>query len=151
MLRHDDGRPFARGAVPIAIRPAGSEQTSLRIHVPVLVEGLQTEAMVDTGGVYLVLDPELATGLGLEPRDALESVRLLMRGSSCEGDLFRLSVAFAGIQDDAVEVEATAFIPRVAAGERWPLGTVLGFAGCLERLCFAVDPGANMFYFGDLS
>lgn len=151
MLRHDDGRPFARGAVPIAIRPAGSEQTSLRIHVPVLVEGLQTEAMVDTGGVYLVLDPDLASGLALRPEEALDRVRLHIRGNRWVGDLFRLSVVFPGSQGEAVTVEATAFIPRLAAEERWPGGSVLGFAGCLERLCFAVDPGANMFYFGDLS
>lgn len=151
MLFFDDGSRFAEGATSMRMASVGRDRASLRILVPIIVEGVQTEAVLDTGGVYLVCDPDLADALDLDPTGGVGRVRLLIRGEEWEGSLYRLSLMFPAVVGEGVQVEATAFVPRCRPGEPWPLGTIAGLTGCLERLRFAVDPRSDMFYFGDLS
>lgn len=47
-----------------------------------------------------------------------------------------------------LEVDATAFVPTLPSGERWPDPNFLGLSGFLERIRFAIDPAENAFYFG---
>jgi len=71
LLSFEDGRPFAHGACPFVYRPATERETVHRIFVPVQIEGIQTEAVVDTGGVYLVWN--LPSFMGLS--GCLERIR----------------------------------------------------------------------------
>jgi hypothetical protein len=60
LLRFEDGRPFAQGASTYLYRPATEREITPRIFVPVQIEDIQTETVIDTGGVYLVCHPEIA-------------------------------------------------------------------------------------------
>ena len=46
-------------------------------------------------------------------------------------------------EGESCEVDATLFVSR-----DWVYGNFVGYSGFLERIRFAVDPGANDFYFG---
>lgn len=52
-----DGRPFATGSVGYSYRPATERETVSRLIVQVEIEGVMTEAIVDTGGVFLICPP----------------------------------------------------------------------------------------------
>ena len=46
---------------------------------------------------------------------------------------------------DSVDVDSTVFV-----SPEWRAGNFIGYAGLLERIRFAVDPGTNAFLFGAL-
>ena len=143
-----DGGEFTTGVCPCASRAATEGERLTRLFVPVLVEGIATDAVVDTGGAYLIPDTQTAARLGLDPDDALGAGTLRVRGTRYHGTLHRVSLTFPALTGDDVTIEATAFVPDLSPSEVWPLPTYLGWQGCLERLRFAVDPVAELFFFG---
>lgn len=151
MLHFEDGRPFSQGASVFSYRPATEQDTTPRIIVSVQIEDVCTESAVDTGGVYLVCDPEIADLLELDLRDGLDATKLLIRGVEVRGALHRVSLTLLAQQGQSLELEVTAFIPCLQSDEPWYLPPVMGLVGCLERLRFAVDPTTDMFYFGSIS
>jgi len=124
--------------------------TTPRIIVAVQIGDFQTQAAVDTGGVYLVCDPEIPELLDLEQSTSLGMDDLVIRGYKYRGQLYRLPIKFPAEEGEGFELEVTAFIPRLGPGQEWHFPSFLGLQGCLEFLRFAVDPGANIFYFGPL-
>jgi hypothetical protein len=79
-----DGQPFATGATAYHYRPATAQETTPRLVLEVAIDGIVTQAMVDTGGLYLVCHPGLATQLHLEPsRRSVGHGRSSSVGSSC--------------------------------------------------------------------
>ena len=150
LLRFEDGRSFAQGACTFLYHPATEEDVTPRIIVAVQIEGLQTETVVDTGGVYLVCDPEIADLLDVDPARGLGIAELNIRGIKVSGSLHRLSLTLLAEQGQSIELEATAFVPRLQPNEPWKLPSFMGLMGCLERLRFAVDPSTDTFYFGAL-
>lgn len=121
-----------------------------RITIVVQIGGFQTQAVVDTGGVYLVCDPEIPDLLDLNSRASLGVDTLVIRGYEYVGDLYRLPIRLLAEEGESLELEVTAFIPYLSPGQEWQTPSFLGLQGCLEFLRFAVDPGANVFYFGPL-
>ena len=88
-----DGQPFATGATAYHYRPATAQETTPRLVLEVAIDGIVTPAMVDTGGLYLVCHPSLATQLHLEPAEAISGPRtLLFRGVLVQGRLYRLTL-----------------------------------------------------------
>jgi len=150
MLQFADGRPFATGVCPYWDLLSSERPGNPRIVVGVWIGGFQTQAVVDTGGVYLVCDPGMEDLLDLSPGTSLGVDTLLIRGYRYEGYLHRLRVTLLAEQGEDLELEVTAFIPHLALGQGWQFPSFLGLQGCLEFLRFAVDPGANAFYFGPL-
>lgn len=73
---------------------------------------------------------------------------LTVRGIKYQGQLYRLPIKFLAAEGESFELEVTAFIPHLEPGQEWLFPSFLGLQGCLEFLRFAVDPGANVFYFG---
>jgi hypothetical protein len=151
MLYTADGLPFSQGASTFLSRPATERERTDRIFVPLQIENVQTEAVVDTGGVYLVCHPEIAELIGLDPRDKIEDTALTIRGNTFRGDTQRLNVVLIASEGEGLEVEVTAFVPRLQPGQSWPWPSFMGFHGCLERVRFAVDPVTDTFYFGSIS
>lgn len=145
-----DGQPFATGATSYHYRPATAQETTPRLVLEVAIDGLVTQAMVDTGGLYLVCHPGLATQLYLNPAEAISGPRvLLFRGVLVQGRLYRLTLTLLAQAGDDLTVQATAFVPEPQEEESWgDLPSILGFYGCLERVRFAVDPRTETFFFG---
>ena len=65
-LTFPDGERFAIGATPYQYRPATAHETTPRIILEVEIDGIQTEAVMDTGGIYLVCSPWIARLLHVE-------------------------------------------------------------------------------------
>ena len=143
-----EGGAFTTGVCPCSNRAATKGEWLTRLFVPITVEGIATDAVVDTGGAYLIPDTETTARLGLDPNDSLGAGLLRVRGARYHGALHRVSLAFKPSAGEGLVVEATAFVPELAPGDVWPLPTYLGWHGCLERLRFAVDPVADQFFFG---
>ena len=150
MLQFADGRPFATGACPYWDQLSPEHAETPRIVVSIWVGGSQTQAVVDTGGVYLVCDPEISDLLRLDPSTGLGVTALVIRGYKYVGRLQRLTITMLAEEGESLELEVTAFIPQLVPGQEWQFPSFLGLQGCLEFLRFAVDPKANVFYFGPL-
>ena len=148
MLFFTDRNPFSTGKTSCEIRPIpGIRQDANRILIPVSIEGIFVRAVIDTGGVYLIIEPNIAGDLGLDPQDAINSDNITIRGRRYEGHLHRVNMRVqAEVGEDLIQ-EVTAFIPDATAEEWGDLPTFLGLTYCLEFLRFAVDPNENQFYF----
>jgi hypothetical protein len=59
--------------------------------------------------------------------------------------LYRVPITFPGLLGEALDLQATVFVST-----DWPGGNFLGYQGLLQRIRFAVDPEANLFYFGQI-
>lgn len=150
ILQFADGRPFATGACPYWDQLSLDRTETPRILVAICIGDSQTQAVVDTGGVYLVCDPEIPDLLSLNPSTSLGVTNLIIRGYKYTGHLQRLTITMLAEEGESLELEVTAFIPRLDPEQEWRFPSFLGLQGCLEFLRFAVDPGANVFYFGRL-
>lgn len=150
MLCFVDGRPFSQGACTFSYRPVTEQDTTPRIVVGVQIEGLYTETAVDTGGVYLVCDPEIADLLKLDPSSGLGTHKLQIRGFKVRGTLHRVSLTLLAQEGQSLELEVTVFVPCLQPNQLWDLPPFMGLTGCLERLRFAVDPTTDTFYFGPI-
>ena len=149
-LAFPTGEPFAIGGTGYEYRPATSHETTPRLVLEVAIEGILAEAVVDTGGVYLFCNPEIARRLALTPTEALSGVQtILFRGALVHGRLYRLSLTLLADEGEDVTIQTTAFVPEPEEAEHWgDMPCLLGLYGCLERLRFAVDPRTEHFYFG---
>ncbi len=150
LLCFEDGTPFAQGGCAYENRPASEQENTPRIIVPVQIEGVATRAILDTGGVYLVCDPETAEFLALDPAQSLGTETLGIRGMRYAGNLYRLSLGLMATEGVGLQVEVTAFVPQLVTSDAWVLPSFLGLQGCLERLRFAIDPSTDTFYFGSI-
>ncbi len=147
MLYFADGQPFTVGQMAYRDHPKGATGLS-RIVIIALVEGLPVEAVLDTGGAFLICNPELVEWLGLRPGTGMPARPLQIRGASVRGELHRVTLALEAQAGENIVVEATAFAPQWTPGLTWDLPVILGLQGCLEFIRFAVDPETNTFYFG---
>ncbi len=151
LLSFQDNQPFATGAVDYWYAPATISDTTSRILLPIEIEGIPINAIMDTGAPYVVCDPELAELLKLDPADALSSERLLVRGYWVTGHLYRLNITFPADQGEILSVVATVFVPDTTSRPSWGhWPSFVGLSGCLERMRFAIDPGTDTFYFDPL-
>jgi hypothetical protein len=151
LLAFADGQSFATGASKYEYIPATRLETHVRIMLQVELEGIKTQAMLDTGAPYVVISPRLVPLLNLPPALALEQIVLNIRGSSVSGDLYRVGLLFTATQGEPLTIDATVFIPHVELDQDWSrFPSFIGLNGCLERMRFAVDPAADTFYFGGL-
>jgi hypothetical protein len=104
--------------------------------------------VIDTGGAFLVIDPELAAIVGADRDTAIAEERIHIRGFIRRGTIHRLPVTLVATAGVSLTFEATAFVPELEHGETWPLPSYLGWQGCLDRIRFAVDPADEVVYFG---
>jgi hypothetical protein len=147
-LVDSSGADFASGEAACVVGPGyvGDRLDRLQVHV-----GLgqrRTRAVVDTGGAFLLLDPQLAAAVGIERADSLGHEHIRIRGFVQRGTVHRLPVTLLATAGESLTFEATAFVPELDDSDVWPLPSYLGWQGCLERIRFAVDPVDEVVYFG---
>jgi hypothetical protein len=92
LLQFPNGEAFATGAIRYDYRPVNAVGTTNRLILPVEIEGILTEAVVDTGAPYVICAPGIARLAGFDRAYALERIRMLIRGMQLEGSLTRLSI-----------------------------------------------------------
>ncbi len=129
------------------------DEGAARIVLSVSVEGrISTQAVVDTGAPWCILDPELARRVGVSADEGYTpATRLSIRGILYTGSLHAMSIGLRNEREgDDLEIPATVFVPKILPEETWPHPNFLGLTGLLDRIRFAVDPVENAFYFGPL-
>jgi hypothetical protein len=141
---------FATGEARFSTRPALEGERLSRVLVQIQLAEITAFGVVDTGGAYLVLPPNVGGRIGLTPTTALGAERVSLRGFVVDGSIHRVPVTLPATAGEPLTFEATAFVPQLHDGERWPFPSYLGWQGCLERIRFAVDPGEELIYFGAL-
>lgn len=147
MLRFGDDRLFTTGKTPYRYAPISEEDSSLRIIVSVQVQGIDTEAVIDTGGIYFICSDQLMDALDLEIA-SMERIRMLIRGHWIWGVLTRLSLTLPAEHGEDLLLDVTAFVPDHDPDRIWDIPSFLGMQGCLEHIRLAIDPGKEAFYFG---
>jgi hypothetical protein len=107
--------------------------------------------IVDTAAPWCVFDPrEFHTVADqTDPIRATEKP-LNIRGMSCTGWLYRISIRLPAVLGESLDVDATVFVPNMSAGEEWFYPNFIGLDGFLNRIRFAIDPVSNLFFFGTL-
>lgn len=111
---------------------------------------ITTQAIVDTGSTWCILNPDIVAILG----DVVEETyapteSLIIRGIRYQGRLVRVLIRLPAEVGNDLEVEATAFVPILSAGEVWDVPDFIGLEGFLQRVRFAVDSRENVLYFAE--
>ena len=149
LLILQDGEPFAKGAIRYNYAPAAPGEMTNRIILPIEIETIQTEAVLDTGAPYPIIAPKIARQAGLNTVTPLERIALVVRGMRLGGNIIRLNITLPADEGQDQNVSATAFIPDVE--EYWgDFPSFIGQIGFLKRICYAVNPLTDTFYFGPL-
>lgn len=150
LLQFSSGEAFAIGSAKYDYAPVSEYEQTPRIILQVKLEGFRTSAFVDTGGIYLICPPNIANELHLDPGAAIPTQRLLFRGQLLTGNLHRVALTVIAHSGEEITVEATTFVPEGGSG--WTdFPCILGMVNCLDRFRFAIDPGNDHFYFGELT
>jgi hypothetical protein len=96
-------------------------------------------------------DPEVASLIGLSSRHAEATTRVTSAYGNFDGSLHRVRLRINADQGDAVDVDASAFIPTLAPGQVWPFpSAILGYPLCLERLRIGIAPETRRLFFGSV-
>jgi hypothetical protein len=151
MLNFIDGRSFTVGACSYFDRHPADLTHLPRVVLFVWVSDVRVTTIVDTGGAYFICSPDSAELTGLTRAEPIGADDLIIRGYRCHGDLYRTSIQFVAAKGESLNVDVTAFVPRLLPGEEWHFPSFLGLQGCLEFIRFAVDPVSNAFFFGPLT
>lgn len=101
--------------------------------------------MVDTAAPWCIFDSGVGEVLREHSEPVSGKLSLSTRLGLFIGNLYRVPLAFSSMVGGPFEVEATIFV-----SPDWPGGNFLGYEGLLQRIRFAVDPEANLFYFGQI-
>jgi hypothetical protein len=99
-------------------------------------------AQLDTGADFSMLDAQVAEVLGLLDGDG-EPTTISTRLGLCAGRLERVPLSLMADQGESLDIEAVFFVSR-----DWKGKTFLGYKGLLDHIRIALDPPANLFYFG---
>jgi hypothetical protein len=145
-IRVGPNEPFT-GAGPLRSAPGDGGQGAEKPFVSVRVGDHIVDAILDTGGVWLVLSPSEAELAGVVGWAPVTHERLTIRGDPFIGRTYRVPVELGAIEGRSVHVEITVFVPACPE-DQWALPNFLGWQGCLNRFRFALDAEAERFYFG---
>ena len=89
LLNFSDGDRFSCGACHYLARRVGSKYE--RPFLTVEVNGFEIDAAVDTGGFFLILDPDAARKCRLNPEDGEDFDELELRGQRYQGKMHRVN------------------------------------------------------------
>lgn len=127
-------------------RPPVYGESVNRIVIPIEIEGNQTEAIVDTGGIHFICSSELAEVLDVDPTNGLGPFLIHTVRGQVRGTLHLLNLRLVATVGESLDVVVTAVIPD--ADYSWTLPSYMGYQGCLDRFRFAIDSENDLFYFG---
>ena len=147
-LRTHNSSVFAVGEAPCFLRAVNDGESLTRVWMHVAVGESRVAAVLDTGGAYFILTPELARDAEWHIGAPFARERVRIRGITREGTLHRLDLTLVADSGESVTFDATAFVPELEEDDVWPLPSYLGWQGCLERVRLAIDPGDETVYFG---
>jgi len=101
--------------------------------------------MVDTAAPWCIFKPGIGEYLSKRFDRVSDEISLSTRLGTFTGNLYRGPLLFPMLEGEPLDVEATVFV-----SSDWPGENFLGYEGLLQRIRFAVDPEANLFYFGQI-
>jgi hypothetical protein len=140
---------WARGSVAYRDHAPG-DRGNPRIVVDVRVGSSTVLMVVDTGATWCVLDPEVAALARVAPGEHDPRVAVVIRGDRWDGHVVRATLALQADDGQDLVLDATVFVPALDPGDEWRHPSFLGYSGALERIRFAVDPGARRIWFAPL-
>jgi hypothetical protein len=141
-----DRSPFATGSSFYRDSEAGAPPQAPRIFVRVRPNPLVTpiRAILDTAAPWCILRPQIGALIADELEAVSGSVKLSSRLGVFEGRLYRGLLTLLAEKGESLDLEVTYFLSPLWRGPNF-----LGYEGALDRIRFAVDPHANLFYFGE--
>lgn len=151
-LRYENGDPFTTGSLEYLDHLGGDTEGAPKIFVSIEVDGRRTMAEVDTGGVYVICNPEMAQTIDLSDKSAIRQTEVLTALGLVTGDLYRMDIRLTATTGEDLSVSGIVFVPteKFEGLSKFP-PLVLGYRGFLEHLRFGVDTGyqgGGVFYFG---
>lgn len=139
------GEDFSSGRAAFLDSLPSTPNRSARVYVRVAVPGMDETflALLDTGAEWSVLDREIAEQVGIADAEG-EVITLRHKEGATDGKLVRTTVTMIADEGDALDVDATVFVPDNA----WPSGrNFIGYSGFLEKIRIGLDPQNNHVYF----
>src|SRR2546426_310926 len=121
-----DGRPFVTGLQANVFYAPTPAEPKARLVLRVVLEGLITQAMVDTGGLYLFCMPSVARALHLDAAQALGAQTILFRDERVRGTLHRLTLTLLAEEGEDMQLDVTAFVPDASYEGVPELPSILG-------------------------
>ncbi len=116
-----------------------------RIYVKFRPQGVSSDvfflALLDTGGIYCILNEDIADLIHDHLTDRLDRVTIRTARGPVRGDLYTHEITLIAEIGQPLAVEATVFI---APG--WSAPSILGYTGMVERIRCALDPSRNRIY-----
>jgi hypothetical protein len=100
-------------------------------------------AMVDTAAPWCIFEPRVGEFVRESFDEVSENVSLSTRLGTFGGRLYRGPLIVPALEGEPLDVEGTVFV-----SPDWRGPNFVGYQGLLQRIRFAVDPEANLFYFG---
>jgi hypothetical protein len=119
---------------------ADHEGALLTVAVRCTIAGLpfESQALLDTGAAWSIIGGDLAEMLGSRLGEPGQTMILLTRLGRIRGTLHPIEIVLVAERGESIAVSGSVL---VAPG--WTGPVVLGYRGFLERLRFALDPGAG--------
>lgn len=149
-MPRDEGLPSGENWLPEGISRyldshPGFPESQPRIYVKFRPAGVNVLfwALLDTGAHFCLLNEGTA---GLVRDGLAEDVgtfSVLTAFGPVQGPLYRHQITVIAEAGKSLDVDATVFAPT-----GWQGPCVLGYAGLLERMRFAIDPRGSQFGFG---
>lgn len=142
---------FAQGATVYTDHYPNDQLVRMVIDIYLAKQPTRVPAIIDTGAPWCVFSPLILSDIAND----IEAIRpinrpLNIRGIAYTGWLYHIPIHIPALVGEALDIEATAFIPNFPPDETWFYPNFIGLQGFLDRIRFAVDPNNNMFFFGRL-
>jgi hypothetical protein len=137
--------PFATGLARYADADPEHPSLDARIILPITSPFFPSvfSAVVDTAAPWCVFRPEIGAVLTRYMGPIQDNALLSTRFGALHGSLYRVPVTLPAENGESLDLEVTAFL-----SPDWTGPNFIGYQGLLQRIRFAVDPEANLFYFG---
>ena len=120
-----------------------------RISLTISIDGQPTQALIDTGSPWSIIDPRLAGLLETAMQDAYAPTEKMWTSwGEIEGKIIQVNIGLLADDGDSLEFSAMVLVPIINADAEWHQPNFIGVQHFLDRLRFAVDPLENAFYFG---
>lgn len=141
------GEPFATGASTYFDSRPNVLEPLPRIYVKFTPSGtdLTFLALLDTGGHYVILSDSVVQEIGEQLTERMGRTELRTAHGTVRGDLYLHRITLVAETGTSLDFDAAVFV-----SPEWRGGNFIGYAGALDRVCFAANPLDNNFYFGPL-
>ncbi len=125
----------------------GLQENQARIYVKFSPAGVHSAfwALFDTGAHFCLLNKTVAGLVQDHLTESLGVFRVRTAYGPVQGGLYLHRIKLLAEVGESLDIDATVFIPP-----EWQGPCFLGYAGAMDRINFAINPGANEIRFGAL-